>query len=53
MKDLELLTVSFRNVVERSFLPTKVMNFLFDNIDPLYDFHCSLLEELEERMVLW
>uniref|UniRef100_T2MID3 FERM, RhoGEF and pleckstrin domain-containing protein 2 n=1 Tax=Hydra vulgaris TaxID=6087 RepID=T2MID3_HYDVU len=52
VKDLEVLTISFRNVVERH-LPTKVLNLIFDNIDPLYDFHCSLLAELEESMLLW
>ncbi|XP_065644231.1 FERM, ARHGEF and pleckstrin domain-containing protein 2 isoform X2 [Hydra vulgaris] len=52
VKDLEVLTVSFRNVVER-YLPTEVLNLIFDNIDPLYDFHCSLLAELEESMLLW
>ena len=54
VKDLEVLTVSFREVVEKDdILPERLMKLLYDNIDPLYDFHCSLLAELEERINLW
>ena len=30
-----------------------LMNSLFGNMDPLYDFHCSLLAELEDRLSMW
>lgn len=54
VKDLEVLTVSFREVVENNdVLPERLLKLLYDNIDPLYDFHCSLLAELEERIALW
>jgi len=54
VKDLEVLTVSFRDVVENDgVLPAKLVKLLYDNVDPLYDFHCSLLAELEERITLW
>eukprot|EP00111_Clytia_hemisphaerica_P018200 TCONS_00053826-protein len=54
VKDLEVLTVSFRDVVENdNVLPARLLKFLYENIDPLYDFHCSLLAELEERISLW
>ena len=57
VKDLEVLTVSFRDALEssgsRDVLPIRLCKLLFENVDPLYDFHCSLLAELEERIVLW
>jgi len=54
VKDLEVITVSFRNAVEKdNTLSERSMKLLFDNIDPLYDFHCSLLAELEERIHNW
>lgn len=54
VKDLEVLTVSFREVVEKDdILPNHLLKLLYDNIDPLYDFHCSLLAELEERITMW
>lgn len=54
VKDLEVLTLSFREVVEKDgILPESLLKLLYDNIDPLYDFHCSLLAELEERVNLW
>lgn len=54
VKDLEVLTVSFRSLVEQDgAMPEHLLKLLYDNIDPLYDFHCSLLAELEERISLW
>lgn len=54
VKDLEVITVSLRNVLEKdSIIPENLMKLLYDNFDPLYDFHCSLLAELEERLNLW
>ena len=62
VKDLEVLTVSFRDALEvkdgfvgggSAVLPGRLCKLLFDNVDPLYDFHCSLLAELEERISLW
>ena len=52
VKDLEVLTISFRGVVE-NVLSESLLKLLFDNIDPLYDFHCSLMAELEERVNNW
>ena len=57
VKDLEVLTVSFRDALESSdagdVLPVRLSKLLFENVDPLYDFHCSLLAELEERIAMW
>lgn len=52
VKDLEVLTISFRGVVE-NVLSESLLKLLFNNIDPLYDFHCSLMAELEERVNNW
>ena len=30
-----------------------LMTSFFGNIDPLYDFHCSFLAELEDRCSYW
>ena len=34
-------------------LPETVKKLLFSTVDPIYDFHCAFLEELEKRMQLW
>ncbi|XP_058965741.2 FERM, ARHGEF and pleckstrin domain-containing protein 2 isoform X1 [Pocillopora verrucosa] len=54
VKDLEVITIAFRDVVnEDSILPEERRKLLFSTFDPIYDFHCSFLSELEQRMNLW
>jgi len=54
IKDLEILTVSFReDMVTKDAMSDSLMTLFFGNIDPLYDFHCSFLAELEDRLFTW
>lgn len=54
VKDLEVVTVAFRDVVsDEGVLPEPTKKLLFSTFDPIYDFHCAFLSELEHRMALW
>ena len=45
---------AFRDVVaDEGLLPEPTKNLLFSTFDPIYDFHCAFLSELEQRMALW
>ncbi len=49
-----LLLQSFRDVVTSNVDVSEALTkLMFENIDPLYDFHCSLLAELEDRVAMW
>lgn len=53
-KDLEVLTVWFRNAVTKhDLMPDHLMELLFGNLDPIYDFHCGFLKEIETRLHMW
>ena len=48
-----LLLQAFRDVVaDEGVLPEPTKNLLFSTFDPIYDFHCAFLSELEQRMAL-
>ncbi|XP_028405562.1 FERM, ARHGEF and pleckstrin domain-containing protein 1-like [Dendronephthya gigantea] len=54
VKDLEVITIAFRNAVfEKDALPEDVKELLFSNFDPLHDFHCLFLDELQQRLTQW
>lgn len=54
VKDLEVITIAFRDVISNDgVLPELTRKLLFSTFDPIYDFHCSFLSELEQRMNLW
>ncbi|XP_061094276.1 FERM, ARHGEF and pleckstrin domain-containing protein 2 [Conger conger] len=54
LKDLEVLTVWFRSaVIKENAMPEGLMNLLFSNIDPIYEFHRGFLKEVEQRLALW
>ncbi|XP_065055765.1 FERM, ARHGEF and pleckstrin domain-containing protein 2-like [Rhopilema esculentum] len=54
VKDLEVLTVSFKEeMTANGLMPDSLMDLFFGNIDPLYDFHCSFLAELEDKVSVW
>ena len=36
-------------VITEEVMSDSLMTSFIDNIDPLYDFHCSFLAELEDR----
>ena len=45
---------AFRDVISNDgVLPELTRKLLFSTFDPIYDFHCSFLSELEQRMNLW
>ncbi|KAG8198630.1 hypothetical protein JTE90_026527 [Oedothorax gibbosus] len=53
-KDLELINVWFRDEVSKEEnMPTHALSVLFGVVDPLYEFHCSFLRELEHRLATW
>ncbi|KAJ8375209.1 hypothetical protein SKAU_G00057890 [Synaphobranchus kaupii] len=54
LKDLEVITVWFRSaVIKENAMPEGLMNLLFSNIDPVYEFHRGFLKEVEQRLALW
>ncbi|XP_037325173.2 FERM, ARHGEF and pleckstrin domain-containing protein 2 isoform X2 [Pungitius pungitius] len=54
LKDLEVITVWFRSaVIKENAMPEVLMNLLFSNIDPIYEFHRGFLKELDQRLALW
>ena len=40
-------------MVTKDAMSDSLMTSFFGNIDPLYDFHCSFLAELEDRLFTW
>ncbi|KAA0713088.1 FERM, ARHGEF and pleckstrin domain-containing protein 2 FERM domain-including [Triplophysa tibetana] len=54
LKDLEVITVWFRSaVIKENVMPEGLMNLLFSNIDPIYEFHRGFLKEIDQRLALW
>ncbi|XP_056606724.1 FERM, ARHGEF and pleckstrin domain-containing protein 2 isoform X2 [Triplophysa dalaica] len=54
LKDLEVITVWFRSaVIKENVMPERLMNLLFSNIDPIYEFHRGFLKEIDQRLTLW
>ncbi|XP_077987810.1 FERM, ARHGEF and pleckstrin domain-containing protein 2-like isoform X2 [Glandiceps talaboti] len=54
IKDLEVIVVWFRKaVMKESAMPTTVLDMLFNNLDPIYDFHCGFVKEVEQRLATW
>lgn len=49
-----LFSQAFRDVIsDDGVLPEPTKKLLFSTFDPIYEFHCSFLSELEQRMNLW
>ena len=40
-------------MTKEDILPRTLSNVLFSNVNPIYDFHCSFLKEIEQRLALW
>ncbi|KAL4630702.1 FERM, RhoGEF and pleckstrin domain-containing protein 2-like isoform X1 [Arapaima gigas] len=54
VKDLEVITVWFRSaVIKENVMPEDLMNLLFSNIDPIYEFHRGFLKAIDLRLALW
>ena len=34
-------------------LPEEMLSLLFLQLDPIYEVHCGLLKEIEQRMAAW
>ncbi|KAK2179155.1 hypothetical protein NP493_509g01014 [Ridgeia piscesae] len=53
-KDLELICVWFRNAISRDdTLPDHLVELLFGQIDPIYEYHVPFLKEVEQRIAMW
>ncbi|XP_022239414.1 FERM, RhoGEF and pleckstrin domain-containing protein 2-like isoform X1 [Limulus polyphemus] len=53
-KELELINIWFREEVSKEEnMPTEVLALLFSILDPLYEFHCGFLRDLEQRLSTW
>uniref|UniRef100_A0A3Q2Z5L5 FERM, ARHGEF and pleckstrin domain-containing protein 1 n=1 Tax=Hippocampus comes TaxID=109280 RepID=A0A3Q2Z5L5_HIPCM len=54
VKDLEVVTVSFQNVVgQEEDTPDSLKKAVFSTLEPLHRFHSGFLRELEQRLALW
>lgn len=40
-------------VIKENAMPEGLMNLLFSNIDPIYEFHRGFLKEIDQRLALW
>ena len=60
-KDLEVINLWFRDEVakeqdaenEAASLPEEALALLFMHLDPIYEKHCALLKDIENRMAVW
>jgi len=53
-KDLELVTQILRETLTtEDALPTNLMDLIFEPLTPIYEFHCGLLRDIEQRLSLW
>ena len=34
-------------------MPENLMDLLYSTLDPIYEFHCSFLKEIEQRLAMW
>ena len=53
-KDLEVITTWFHDfMTKEDILPQHLSHLLFSNLGPIYEFHCSFLKEIEQRLAMW
>ncbi|XP_033097418.1 FERM, ARHGEF and pleckstrin domain-containing protein 1-like isoform X2 [Anneissia japonica] len=53
LKDIEVIVVWFRKAVTNESNLPEILEILFSNLDPIYDFHCKFLKEVEQRLATW
>ncbi|KAI4887073.1 hypothetical protein NFI96_013961, partial [Prochilodus magdalenae] len=54
LKDLELITLSFQNVIDKEeCAPESLRSLLKSSFEPLHTYHSDFLKELEQRLALW
>lgn len=52
-KDLEVITVWFRNAASNEENVPDCLATLFSCLVPIYEFHCEFLKELDQRLSMW
>ncbi|KAL4220005.1 FERM [Mactra antiquata] len=52
-KDLEVITVWFKNAVKVGDVIPDFLTDLFACMEPIYNFHIGFLKEIEQRLTLW
>lgn len=52
-KDLEVVTQAFKNTLVSAAVPECLSHLLFSSLGPIYDFHCTFLRNIEQRIVSW
>ncbi|KAL5005009.1 hypothetical protein ScPMuIL_018465 [Solemya velum] len=52
-KDLEVITVWFCNAVSADEGIPEYVTSLFVYLDPIYQFHCGFLKEIDQRLSMW
>lgn len=52
-KDLEVLTIWFRNAASNEENLPECLGKLFTSLLPIYEFHCEFLKELDQRLSMW
>ncbi|KAH3806967.1 hypothetical protein DPMN_135297, partial [Dreissena polymorpha] len=52
-KDLEVITVWFKNAVKGDDSLPPCVTEMFKNLDPIYNFHVGFLKEVEQRLSMW
>lgn len=53
-KDLEVITVRLHDAVSHDdTMPDYLMETIFGTLAPIYECHCTLLRELEQRITIW
>ncbi|XP_071949340.1 FERM, ARHGEF and pleckstrin domain-containing protein 1-like isoform X2 [Antedon mediterranea] len=53
LKDIEVIVVWFRKAVTNESNLPEILDVLFNNLDPIYEFHCKFLKEVEQRLATW
>ncbi|XP_057707808.1 FERM, ARHGEF and pleckstrin domain-containing protein 1-like isoform X2 [Corythoichthys intestinalis] len=54
VKDLEVVTVSFQNIIgQEEDAPESLKKTIFSTLEPLHKFHTGFLREVEQRLALW
>lgn len=52
-KDLEVVTQAFKNALLSTTIPECLSHLLFSSLGSIYDFHCTFLKNIEQRIVSW
>lgn len=53
LKDLEVIVVWFRRAAANEVTQPDMLENLFEHLEPIYEFHCKFLKEIEQRLTSW